>query len=155
MKPDKLFANAAEYLDQHEKLSGLLQIALRLSEIEKKCRTILPRHFSSCSVLKLENGKMIIGVPNQSIAARMRQQLPFLQDELGRSGWPVDSIRLKVQLSLKRFAEIPVASKTLSPKAYESLVDLHSRLCKTKQNGKLMSALSELIKSHQQKSGLR
>lgn len=153
MKLNKLFANATEYLDKHEKMSGLLQIAQRLSEIEKRCQTILPHHFSSCSVLKLENGKMIIGVPNQSIAARIRQQIPFLQDELGRSGWPIDSIRLKVQLSQRRFSEMPAARKTLSPRAYESLVDLHSRLDKTKQNNGLTSALGELIKGHEQKSG--
>lgn len=54
---------------------------------------------------------MIISVPNQSIAARIRQQIPYLQAELNRTGWPVDSIRLKVQLAQKRFAEKPAGKK--------------------------------------------
>lgn len=74
MKINKLFSTATEYLDSHENMSGLLQVAQRLSEIQKACQSILPRHFSACSVFKLESGKMIIGVPNQSIAARIRQQ---------------------------------------------------------------------------------
>lgn len=146
MKINKLFSTATEYLDSHENMSGLLQVAQRLSEIQKACQSILPRHFSACSVFKLESGKMIIGVPNQSIAARIRQQIPYLQAELGKAGWPVDSIRLKVQLAQKRFSEIPITKKTLSPKAYESLVDLYSSLEKTKQNDRLTSALSELTK---------
>ena len=153
MKINKLFSTATEYLDSHENMSGLLQVAQRLSEIQKACQSILPRHFSACSVFKLESGKMIIGVPNQSIAARIRQQIPYLQAELGKAGWPVDSIRLKVQLAQKRFSEIPITKKTLSPKAYESLVDLYSSLEKTKQNDRLTSALSELINTHQQTSG--
>lgn len=153
MKINNVFPTATEYLDSHENMSGLLQVARRLSEIERTCQDILPRHFSACSVLKLENGKMIISVPNQSIAARIRQQIPYLQAELNRAGWPVDSIRLKVQLAQKRFAEKPAARKTLSPKAYESLVDLYSSLDKTKQNDRLTFALSELIKNHRQKSG--
>lgn len=153
MKINNVFPTATEYLDSHENMSGLLQVARRLSEIERTCQGILPRHFSACSVLKLENGKMIISVPNQSIAARIRQQIPYLQAELNRAGWPVDSIRLKVQLAQKRFAEKPATRKTLSPKAYESLVDLYSSLDKTKQNDRLTFALSELIKNHRQKSG--
>ena len=153
MKINNVFPTATEYLDSHENMSGLLQVARRLSEIEKTCLSILPRHFSACSVLKLENGKMIIGVPNQSMAARLRQQMPYLQAELNRTGWPVDSIRLKVQLAQKRLVEKPAARKTLPPQAYESLVDLYSSLEKTKRNNRLTSALSELIKSHQQKSG--
>lgn len=153
MKINNLFPNATEYLDSHENMSGLLQIARRLSEIQEACQSILPRHFSVCTVLKLENSKLVLGVPNQSIAARIRQQIPYLQSELCRTGWPVDSVHLKVQLAQKRFAEKPPARKTLSPKAYESLVDLYSSLDKTKQNNRLTSALSELIKTHQQKSG--
>ncbi len=153
MKITNVFPTATEYLDSHENMSGLLQAARRLSEIEKTCQSILPRHFSACSVLKLENGTMIIGVPNQSIAARIRQQIPYLQAELNRTGWPVESIRLKVQLAQKRFSEKPAARKTLSNQAYESLVDLYSSLDKTKQNNRLVSALGELIKSHQRKSG--
>ena len=153
MKINTLFPTATEYLDSHENMSGLLQTARRLSEIQQACQSILPRHFSACSVLKLENGQMIIGVPNQSIAARIRQQIPYLQTELCRTGWPVDSIRLKVQLAQKRFAEKPAARKTLSPLAFESLVDLYSSREKTKQNNRLTSALSELIRAHQQKSG--
>lgn len=86
MKINKLFSTATEYLDSHENMSGLLQVAQRLSEIQKACQSILPRHFSACSVFKLESGKMIIGVPNQSIAARIRQQIPYLQAELGKAG---------------------------------------------------------------------
>lgn len=153
MKINKVFPTATEYLDLHENMSGMLQVARRLTEIEATCQSILPRHFSACSVLKLENGKLMIGVPNQSIAARIRQQIPYLQTELGRAGWPVDSIRLRVQLVQKRFSEIPAASKTLSPRAYESLVDLYTKLDKTKQNDNLTSALGELIKTHQRKSG--
>ena len=153
MKINNVFPTATEYLDSHENMSGLLQVARRLSEIQKTCQLILPRHFSGCSVLKLENGNMLIGVPNQSIAARIRQQIPYLQAELGRKGWPVDSIRLKVQLAQKHFAEKSAARKNLSHKAYESRLNLYSSLEKTKQNDKLTSALSELIKNHQQKSG--
>lgn len=153
MKPVNVFPTATEYLDSHENMSGLLQVAQRLSEIQKACQSVLSRHFSGCSVLKLENGKLLIAVPNQSIAARLRQQMPHLQAELCRRGWPVDSIRLKVQLSQKHLFEPPAAKKTLSPKAYESLVDLYSRLDRTKQNDRLTSALGELIRTHQQKSG--
>lgn len=113
MKITNVFPTATEYLDSHENMSGLLQAARRLSEIEKTCQSILPRHFSACSVLKLENGTMIIGVPNQSIAARIRQQIPYLQAELNRTGWPVESIRLKVQLAQKTFFRKTCSKKNL------------------------------------------
>jgi len=37
-------------------------------------------------------------VPNAALATRLRQMLPKLQEGLREKGWPVEGIRLKVQL---------------------------------------------------------
>lgn len=148
MKTKDTFPTAIDYLGAHEKVANLIHAAHQLTKIQNECSGILPAYFSGCSVMKMENGTLFIGVPNQATAARLRQKLPLLQNSLGRKGWPVQSIRLKIRFPQNPFTDKPADGKRLSPKAYESFMELHEKLEKDHTSTYLTEALSQLISNY-------
>ena len=149
MKTKDPFPTAFEYLGTHEKVANLMHVAHQLMEIQNDCLRILPAYFADCNVLKLENGTLFISLPNQAAAARLRQKIPLLQNGLSLKGWPVLSIRLKIRFSQNPFADKPAQRKKLSPKAYESFMELHEKLEKNRTNTHLSEALHQLINKRQ------
>ena len=150
MNTKDAFPTALEYLDSHEKVANLMHVARQLMDIQSDCNCILPAWFSNCHILKLENGTLLVGVPNQAIAARLRQKIPFLQNRLGLKGWPVNTIRLKVQLLQKSFMEKSAAQKCLSPTAYKSFSELYRRFEQNDSGSPLTKALLQLISGYRQ-----
>ncbi len=149
MKIKDSFPTALDYLGTHEKVASLMQVAHQLVEIQSDCARILPAYFAGCHVLKLENGTLLIGVPNQATAARLRQKIPLLQHSLGLKGWPVHAIRLKIRFSQNPLMDKPAQKKKLSSKAYESFMELHEKLEKNHANAGLTDALHQLINKRQ------
>src|ERR1700739_211520 len=73
---------AVDFLRAHDKLATLLPAAARLVALQKDCAAILPTQFAWCSPLAFENGQLTLAIPNAALAAKLKQQLPKLQDNL-------------------------------------------------------------------------
>jgi len=85
-------------------------------------------------------------VPNAALATRLRQQLPRLVAGLRENGWPVEEIRLKVQVMPERLPAPPAAAKRpLPPSALNSFADLESSLDSDPRNEALRDALRQLL----------
>lgn len=119
--------------------------AKQLMEIGKDCNRILPAWFSNCHILKLENETLYIGVPNQAVAARIRQKIPFLQNKLEQKGWSVRTIRLKVRFLPPLPEEKPARKKQLSQKAYEAFSELYKQLKQNETSSPLTKAVHQLL----------
>ena len=149
MKTKNQPSTAMDYLDSHGKIAALMQTAKELSAIQKDCAHILPAFFSGCQVMRLENGTLHIGVPNQAVAARLRQQIPALKNRLGTKGWPVNTIRLKILLP----HHLPVAAQVfhkddLPEAAYTSFQELYEKLESDGDNSPLFLSLRQLLLRH-------
>lgn len=144
-KPAK---GAAEFLRSHDKLAMLLPAVARMASLQKDCAAALPALFSQCDVLQFEASQLVLSVPNAALAARLKQQLPKLQDELLQRGWQVSAIRLKVQVG-----KIPAKSKTsvkpeLPAKAVSAFAELDAALDDSPRNRTLKAAVAMMVKHH-------
>ena len=129
-------------------LSKLLPTAESIIDLQKKCLEALPHHFSACQVLSLQEKTLFISAPNQSLATRLRQKLPFLQEMLIQAGWHIVNIRIKVRLPSAEKMPPVQEKKPLPHKALEALVLLRNKLEKNKLNEALISALDTLVNRH-------
>lgn len=79
-------------------MAGLLPTLEKMAALQADAERLLPGVFTPCRVLQLREGQMHIAVPNAALATRIRQILPKLQAGLREKSWPVDAIRIKVQM---------------------------------------------------------
>lgn len=129
-------------------MATLLPAVLRMAKLQEECSVILPALFDACSVMRFDGDQLTIGVPNAALAAKLKQQLPKLQESLLQRGWQVNAIRIKVQVrkigeKTMRQKEIEMPNKALS--AFE---DLRNTLEKSRGNETLAAALSNMLKRH-------
>ncbi len=89
---------AFEFLQSSDKLAGLLPAARRVGQLQADCERLLPTLFANCRAMQIREGQLQVAVPNAALATRLRQMLPKLQEGLREKGWPLEGIRLKVQL---------------------------------------------------------
>ena len=137
---------ALDFLQSAEKLGALLPTASRLAQLQQACARLQPQVFAACHVVNLDNGQLQIAVPNAALATRLRQQLPRLVAGLRENGWPVEEIRLKVQVMPERLPAPPAATKRpLPPSALNSFADLESSLDSDPRNEALRDALRQLL----------
>ncbi len=149
MKAKDKPSTAMDYLGSHGKIAALMQTARELSAIQKDCARILPAFFSGCQVMRLENGTLHIGVPNQAIATRLRQQIPVLKNRLGAKDWPVNAIQLKILLPHHQPAAAPAPHKNDLPvTAYASFLELYEKLESDGDKSPLSSSLRQLLLRH-------
>ena len=138
----------ADFLRTHDKMSALLPAVARMAALQKDCATTLPAMFETCGVLQFESGQLILATPNAAIAAKLKQQLPKLQDGLLKCGWQVSAIRLKVQVS-NNLEKVNVSkSLTLPVQAVSALAALEDALEQSPRNAELKTALSAMLKRH-------
>lgn len=98
--------------------------------------------------MRFDADQLVIAAPNAALAAKLKQQLPKLQESLLQRGWQVNAIRIKVQVrkigkKTIRQKEIEMSNKALS--AFETLRD---SLNKSPGNQALTEALSTMLKRH-------
>ncbi len=149
MKTKDQPSTAMDYLGSHGKIAALMQTAQELSAIQKDCAHLLPAFFAGCQVMRLEEGILHIGVPNQAVAARLRQQIPALQNRLGAKGWPVSVIRLKILLPRHRSAAVQTPYKNDLPEtAYISFLELYEKLESDGDDSPLSQSLKQLLMRH-------
>ncbi len=111
-------------------MERLFKTARQYAAIMADCRKLMPAWFNRCRILRLENGILSIGAPNQALAARLRQSSSLLQHGLKSRGWDISQIRLKVSFDDQPPAEkkTPVQSKRLPEKARASFEALYREL---------------------------
>lgn len=140
---------AIEYLGSQKRTVDVVRIARQLMEIRNDCNHLLPGWFVNCRITNLKNGTLSISVPNQALAARLRQRIPFLQNQLSMKGWSIDTIRVKVLITPPEVTEKPVPKKTLPPKARESFSELYEHFKQDEHShSQLCEALRRLISRH-------
>lgn len=142
-------AGVADFLRANEKMAALLPAATRIAAIQKDCTKILPAIFDACLVLQFDTGQLTISTPSSALAAKLKQQLPKLQDALLKLGWQVSAIRIKVQPRKILARTTPVKQLTMPPSAVSALAALHDSLETSAGNEALKAALARLVTRHQ------
>lgn len=138
----------ADYLRTNGKMAALLPAVERLAELQKDCSAILPALFDACSVTYFEAGQLVLATPNAAFAAKLKQQLPKLQDGLLKRGWQVDAIRLKVQARNIVENIKPLKQLVLPVQALSALTTLKDALEDEPRNAALKAALESMLKRH-------
>jgi hypothetical protein len=143
---------ATDFLRSNEKLASLLPAAMRIGNLQRDFRVILPPMYAGCDVLSFQDGALVLAVPSSAVAAKLKQQLPKLQAGLQKKGWQVDSVRIKIQVG--RALPQPQATKgvlVLPATAVQAFEDLGHQLPDTAQNKPLIAALLRLAEKRKQK----
>lgn len=146
--PRQTTKDAADFLRSHDKMAALLPSVARMIALQKDCAAILPTIVDTCNVLQFESGQLVLSTPNAALAAKLKQQLPKLQDGLIKKGWQVNAIRLKVQVI--RPLEKPPAMKrlVLPERAVSALDTLGSELEDSPRNAALRAAIAAMVQRH-------
>ena len=127
-------------------MERLFKTAKQYAAIMDDCRKLMPMWFGRCRILRLENGVLSIGAPNQALAARVRQSTSLLLHGLKSKGWDISQIRLKVnfdQLPTER--KPPVQTKRFSEKARASFEALYQKLEEDGDRSDLRDSLRKLL----------
>jgi hypothetical protein len=155
-RPRQTVTGAAEFLRSNDKMAALLPTVTRMLALQKDCMTLLPAMFEACTVLQLQEGQLTLATPNAALAARLKQQVPKLQEGLLKKGWQVSAIKLKVLMRQNLEKVVPPKQLTLPAQAVSALADLDQTLDNSPSNAALKAALSAMIKRHRQSGpGLR
>jgi hypothetical protein len=149
-KPAK---GAVDFLRAHDKLANLLPAVARLAALQKDCAALLPTQFAWCTPLAFENGQLTLAIPNAALAAKLKQQLPKLQDNLLKQGWQVIAIRLKVQVVKEVAKPQRIPHPGLPVGALAAFAQLEETLEKSPQNNSLKEALKNLVQKRKQIGG--
>jgi hypothetical protein len=138
---------ATDFLRRNDRLAALLPAVQRLAELQHDCAESLPTSFKFCEILAFNGSELTLSTPNAAVAAKLKQQLPKLQESLTRKGWQINNIRLKVQMTRAASAAVarPRASLALSAAAVDSFDQLSEQLEATKQNAPLIAALKVMV----------
>ena len=141
--------DAASYLGANEKMAALLPTIKRMAQLQKACAAILPEMFGYCEVLQCNTDQLVLGVPNASVAAKLKNRLPKLQEALASQGWQLAAIRLKIQVAANVLpTPAPVKQLRLPQEAVSALANLGGTLEDSPRNAALRSAIATLVGRH-------
>ncbi len=138
---------ALDFLQSNDRLAALLPTLSQLASLQSDCERLLPTLFASCRVLQLRDGALQVAVPNAALATRLKQVLPKLQEGLRQKGWPVDAVKLKVQLMpvVPQAPQRPVKHQALPRGAVGAFAELEQTLEACPRNAALRDALKTLL----------
>lgn len=147
-RPVRTAQGAADFLRSHDKMAAILPAVTRMAALQKDCAAALPTMFDSCAVLQFEAEQLVLSTPNAALAAKLKQQLPKLQDNLTKRGWQVNAIRLKVQAA--QYIEKVAMPKqaTLSSGAVNAFATLANSLEDSPRNTALIAAIAAMVQRH-------
>ncbi|GJI87958.1 hypothetical protein [Duganella hordei] len=143
---------ATDFLRRDDKMAALLPAIERMASLQKDCAAALPAMFKYCEILAFEDGQLILSLPNASLAAKLKQQLPKLQETLARRGWQVHGVKLKVQMTKPAEIKEQMRSLSLSDAAVTAFDELGDTLEATPQNATLIAALKAMVARRRQTS---
>jgi len=147
-KPASSVTAVTDFLRMHDKIATLLPAAMRLTALQSECSAVLPALFDACLVMRFDGEQLTIAAPNAALAAKLKQQLPKLQENLLQRGWQVNVIRIKVQVDkigepARRYKEL-----SMPPKALSAFASLQDSLEKSPSNQALKQALANMLARH-------
>jgi len=136
---------ATDFLRRDDKLAALLPAIERMATLQKDCAVALPSMFQFCEILAFEDGQLLLSTPNASLAAKLKQQLPKLQETLARRGWQVTGVKLKVQMMKPAEIKEQMRSLSLTEAAVTAFDELGDALEQSPQNATLIAALKAMV----------
>ncbi|MEO8408008.1 MAG: hypothetical protein ABI476_06210 [Oxalobacteraceae bacterium] len=137
---------AKDFLRVHDKMAALMPAITRMAALQADCATALPAMFEACAILQFESGQLVISTPNAALAAKLKQQLPKLQDFLLQRGWQVNAIRLKVQV-VQALPKTPPSKQLILPQqARSALAALADTLEDSPRNAALKAAIAAMAR---------
>jgi hypothetical protein len=136
---------ATDFLRRDDKMAALLPAIQRMAALQKDCATALPAMFKYCEILAFQDGQLTLSLPNASLAAKLKQQVPKLQATLAQRGWQVTAVKLKVLMTKPAEIKEQMISLSLSEAAVEAFDSLGEALEQTPQNATLIGALRAMV----------
>ncbi|NGZ85798.1 DciA family protein [Duganella aceris] len=136
---------ATDFLRRDAKMAALLPAIQRMASLQKDCAAALPAMFKYCEILAFEDGQLTLSLPNAALAAKLKQQIPKLQETLARRGWQVAGVKLKVQMTKPAEIREPMRVLALSEAAVAAFDQLGADLEQTPQNATLIAALQAMV----------
>lgn len=137
---------ATNFLQGNATLAKLLPAVQRMANLQRDCYEVLPSAFKSCEVFAFDGGELTLAVPNTAVAAKLKQQVPKMQETLNGKGWQISNIRFRVQMP-KGIAHVGPSGEGLKlpETAVDSFDALSQKLEPTPANGPLIEAMRRLV----------
>ncbi|MRV73042.1 hypothetical protein GJ700_15130 [Duganella sp. FT92W] len=142
---------ATNFLKRDNKLAALLPAVERMASLQQDCAATLPAMFSQCDVLAFEQGVLLLSAPNTALAAKLKQQVPKLQDALLKRGWQINNVRLRVQMMKAVEIKPETRPLSLSTAAVDAFDSLSQTLEQSKQNAPLIAALQRMVQKRRER----
>jgi hypothetical protein len=136
---------ATDFLRRNDRMAALLPAVERMARLQKDCADCLPAMFKHCEILAFEDSQLVLSLPTTALAAKLKQQLPKLQDTLARRGWQVAAVKLKVQMTKAVEIKEKMRALELPPAAVEAFDQLSSSLEASPQNSQLIDAVKAMV----------
>lgn len=136
---------ATDFLRRHDRMASLLPAVERMARLQKDCAQCLPAMFKHCEILAFEDGQLVLSLPTTALAAKLKQQLPKLQETLAQRGWQVQGVKLKVQMTKPAQIKEKMRALELPPAAVEAFDQLGASLEASKQNSALIDAVKAMV----------
>ena len=137
---------ASDFLRSNTAMAALLPAISRMNTLQQACFAALPAMFAACEILHFEAGVLVMSAPNAALAARLKQQIPRLQDRLQKDGWQVNSIRIKVQVARITPPPPPKRVVELTDNALTSFAELSTSLSSDPRSQGLKDAIDAMIR---------
>lgn len=138
--------DALAFLRANDKMAALMPAVTRMAALQTDCAAALPAMFEACAILQFEAGQLVLSTPNAALAAKLKQQLPKLQETLQKRGWQIDAIRLKVQVIPTPQKKSSVKQLILPQQARSALAVLADTLEDSPRNAALKAALDAMAR---------
>lgn len=135
----------SDFLRRDNKMAALLQAAERMASLQRDCAAALPGMFKYCEILAFEDCLLTLALPNASLVARLKQQIPRMQTTLSECGWQVHDIKLKVRMAKPAEAKEKMRALSLPEAAVTAFDELVAKLDDTTPNAKLITALRAMV----------
>ncbi|MDR1461629.1 MAG: DUF721 domain-containing protein [Azoarcus sp.] len=103
------------YLGRDTPLARLQNHAARLERLQHVLATGLPAHcLYACRVANLKDETLIVNVRGSAIAVRLKQTIPSLMAHFARAGYPLQNIKIKIELPDAPPARHPLPKRSIS-----------------------------------------
>lgn len=137
---------ATNFLLGNARLAALLPAVQRMAKLQQDCREVLPSAFKTCEIFAFDGGELTLAVPNTAVAAKLKQQVPKLQEALNGNGWQINNIRFRVQMPKGTPHTGPSGEGLKLPDAaVDSFDELSQKLEPTAANEPLIEAMRRLV----------
>lgn len=144
---------ATDFLRRDDKMAALLPAIERMASLQRDCAAALPAMFKFVEILSFEDGQLLLATPNAALAAKLKQQVPKLQETLARRGWQVTGVKLRVQMVKPAAIKEQMRALSLPEAAVAAFDELGHTLEQTPQNAILIEALQRMVARRRQGGG--